>query len=931
MEERFGMNPHSPAGIEESIWEFARAQERAACLATQNDLMRKQIKRLLGVVSELQCKVAVTEEFCASRQNCTQAAAAHRVARLEERAERQASTLEEVAEASEALASDNARMSSEIIQMKGERELHREKVDRLERRMADLQELYVRGLEECSASDSPTVRDAIRQRCLDELATEEVLATSRPPRHFPIPEPAALAKIKPALNEIAALRQQRDRLQQRESRLSQQVSVLQVANHDLSRQAATSRHTARQGASENQARMLGMVRRLKYLTQQMKKRENLVVKKDRYIRRLESQLVAQQRKIQSYRRTAKEKVAQQTRMSSRERRCTSVNHVKSQRPQDLGCSGCLEHTGTAARSMGNSVKPARQFAGICKRNSKMCRERPRLPGIGTPNGPSSGDTDVMSLEGCAQSPGYPKSTSGDLTGSPSSGVPSSNTEDRPLEDTLASIEEMEKQLRQLDRELNAAPPRAAHSECRPAPNYGPPGTLPSRENGGEGRLAMGRVPVRSVREGGAKASPEHAREDNCSCNRESFGYLNDERMQLGSRQPNRDSVKAWWPSTHARARGHRAAEHFEASRQVGEANAAHVAAEAKGHLAELLLGRHHSSAGVQSSAGALPSGVSISSSEECGGHVLHFPMTPSTPGSVQGSMASICGSLEVTPETSGATLSSDRRDAGAPAEPDNSNWFQSTDGESPVRRSSSAPICGSAEEADGAPEAHTDEEVRHPRARGGAHSDLQPSPVAPLVRLQSALGGSPGPLQDLCARLAPVKDSWEKYHGSAGAAPLAARAGERSTDQRDVAQDRHEEKCADEGEARRVQPPAPTPRGDSRNEVPCTGVWGVGPEGPSAGGVLSEGRDAGAKGSVEHHTQARVGRGQTCAGRVPPVVASGMAFDATPPHAAPVSTDAPPVNIGEPYEPYFDDDVTSRVQRGVGHGGEGHGFVFYDE
>lgn len=53
----------------------------------------------------------------------------------------------------------------------------------------------MRNIDEAGRSDNPTVHTEIQQRCLDELATEEVLDLSRPPADFPIPEAPAVAKV----------------------------------------------------------------------------------------------------------------------------------------------------------------------------------------------------------------------------------------------------------------------------------------------------------------------------------------------------------------------------------------------------------------------------------------------------------------------------------------------------------------------------------------------------------------------------------------------------------------------------------------------------------------------------------------------------------------------------------------------------------------
>lgn len=53
----------------------------------------------------------------------------------------------------------------------------------------------MRNMDEAGKFDNPTVHAEIQQRCLDELATEEVLDISRPPTDFPIPEAPAIAKV----------------------------------------------------------------------------------------------------------------------------------------------------------------------------------------------------------------------------------------------------------------------------------------------------------------------------------------------------------------------------------------------------------------------------------------------------------------------------------------------------------------------------------------------------------------------------------------------------------------------------------------------------------------------------------------------------------------------------------------------------------------
>ena len=81
----------------------------------------------------------------------------------------------------------------------------------VQERVAKLQELYLRGLED-SQAPAATAREAIAQRNLLQLATPEVLALSEPPRDFPGPEPPAATAIVPALHQIGDLRRTRDGL-----------------------------------------------------------------------------------------------------------------------------------------------------------------------------------------------------------------------------------------------------------------------------------------------------------------------------------------------------------------------------------------------------------------------------------------------------------------------------------------------------------------------------------------------------------------------------------------------------------------------------------------------------------------------------------------------------------------------------------------------
>lgn len=66
-------------------------------------------------------QAACSEECSLFHQRRTEAAAAERVAELQERFDRRAATLEEMAEMSKALACDNIKLSSELIRLKREK------------------------------------------------------------------------------------------------------------------------------------------------------------------------------------------------------------------------------------------------------------------------------------------------------------------------------------------------------------------------------------------------------------------------------------------------------------------------------------------------------------------------------------------------------------------------------------------------------------------------------------------------------------------------------------------------------------------------------------------------------------------------------------------------------------------------------------------
>ncbi|GMH43805.1 hypothetical protein BSKO_11739 [Bryopsis sp. KO-2023] len=402
-----------PSREEEMIWENSRFKVKAETLESENDVLKDQMKKLVEHVADLESKVVFTEGRSKTHQARVHALASKKLARLEEQVGRQKNTLSEMTVAAEALAADNVAMSARVVGLEGEKSVQMQTSRALEERVAGLQELYLRNLNEATNMDNPTVHEAMQQRCLDELATQEVLDASRPPSDFPIPEAPAVAKIRPALHEIKALRQERDKLEAKVKALSEKVDSYEKDNRDLAQRNARERNTAKQSASLHQSRMLGMIRRLRYLAEQMKEKEKISEKKDGYIRRLESQLVAEHRKLLAQRRVARDRLKRDPKMKK-------LLHEK-------GGEKFVANDLSVSSSEMQQAWFKHMESALHDLNSSQSEDLDGLGSLASQTHPAdSNSTHIVSTDSS-----------------------------KPIRDTLASIDEMEMQLRKLDEEVAA--------------------------------------------------------------------------------------------------------------------------------------------------------------------------------------------------------------------------------------------------------------------------------------------------------------------------------------------------------------------------------------------------------------------------------------------------------------------------------------------
>ena len=167
--------------------EVERLRVQSASLAAENDGMRAKMDAMRRERAESEGSFALqTHELDRLRARAVGDGAA-RAAELEDRCERQRRMLQDLAQASEALAKDNVLLSSELVSARDERDEQERVARQTAERLGSAQRLYLAGQRSLErVEDVRAARSDRRwEKKLDALLTPEVLAKSRPPAKFP--------------------------------------------------------------------------------------------------------------------------------------------------------------------------------------------------------------------------------------------------------------------------------------------------------------------------------------------------------------------------------------------------------------------------------------------------------------------------------------------------------------------------------------------------------------------------------------------------------------------------------------------------------------------------------------------------------------------------------------------------------------------------
>ena len=167
--------------------EVERLRVQSASLAAENDGMRAKMDAMRRERAESEGSFALqTHELDRLRARAVGDGAA-RAAELEDRCERQRRMLQDLAQASEALAKDNVLLSSELVSARDERDEQERVARQTAERLGSAQRLYLAGQRSLErVEDVRAARSDRRwEKKLDALLTPEVLAKSRPPASSP--------------------------------------------------------------------------------------------------------------------------------------------------------------------------------------------------------------------------------------------------------------------------------------------------------------------------------------------------------------------------------------------------------------------------------------------------------------------------------------------------------------------------------------------------------------------------------------------------------------------------------------------------------------------------------------------------------------------------------------------------------------------------
>jgi len=212
--------------------------------------------------------------------------ATERTRELEQQVERQRGALRDLVVASDSLASDNLLLSEEVVALRGEVQEGRRREGALAERLATLQELYLAGAGAPEERGPKTVSEANRERFWEEISADRAVVRAQPPPGFPRGE-------RPERNRrVAHLKKERDSLKRKVAVLSEKLSALAGSHDELAARAAAQQRAAKGEAGQLSAKLVGALRRVKFLTGENERVEAALKSKSQYIATLEKRLLA---------------------------------------------------------------------------------------------------------------------------------------------------------------------------------------------------------------------------------------------------------------------------------------------------------------------------------------------------------------------------------------------------------------------------------------------------------------------------------------------------------------------------------------------------------------------------------------------------------------------------------------------------------------
>ena len=136
------------------------------------------------------------------------------------------------------------------------------------------------------------MREANQTRFWEEMTTQEVLLRdTKPPSYFPVD------KVQ-YNREMTHLRKQCEALKAKVKALTTRVAELAEAHDEVAARAASQQRGSKEELGRMHTKLMGAMRRIKYLVEVERKREGDLKEKDRYIAKLEGLLLSSHRRSQ---------------------------------------------------------------------------------------------------------------------------------------------------------------------------------------------------------------------------------------------------------------------------------------------------------------------------------------------------------------------------------------------------------------------------------------------------------------------------------------------------------------------------------------------------------------------------------------------------------------------------------------------------------